>query len=74
MARFEAGSAFTRVPAGRVAESPAGSFYPRASIHVVTSMNRVGRYQLERPLLGGLRTRKRKAPSTAHYKVQFKAF
>ena len=36
--------------------------YQRASIHVVTSMNRLGRYQPERKLLGGIRTHQESAP------------
>ena len=55
--RFEACSAFTRVPACMVAEPPIGSpSLQGASAHVVTSMNRPGRYQPERQLLGGVRT------------------
>ena len=61
-ARFEACSAFTRVPACMVAEPPKAALYQCASIHVVTSMNRSGRYQLERQLLGGIRTQQENAP------------
>ena len=60
--RFEACSAFTRVPACMVAEPPKAALYQCASIHVVTSMNRSGRYQLERQLLGGVRTHQESAP------------
>ena len=60
--RFEAYSAFTRVPACMVAEPPKAALYQCASIHVVTSMNRSGRYQLERQLLGGIRTHQESAP------------
>ena len=59
---FEACSAFTRVPACMVAEPPKAALYQCASIHVVTSMNRSGRYQLERQLLGGIRTHQESAP------------
>ena len=41
---------------------PGRPFYQSASIHVVTSMNRSGRYQPERQLLGGIRTRQESAP------------
>ena len=37
-------------------------FIQSASIHVVTSINRFGRFQLERQLLGGIRTHQEKAP------------
>ena len=61
--RFEACSAFTRVPACMVAEPPIGGpSLQGASAHVVTSMNRPGRYQPERQLLGGVRTHKENAP------------
>ena len=52
-------SSFVRVQ--RVAYR-ARPFYQSASIHVVTSMNHSGYYQLERQLLGGIRTRKESAP------------
>ena len=58
--RFEACSAFTRVSACMVAEPPKRPFYQSASAHVVTSMNRPGRYQPERQLLGGFRTHQEK--------------
>ena len=45
-----------------VAEPPKAALYQCASIHVVTSMNRSGRYQLERQLLGGIRTHQESAP------------
>ena len=45
-----------------VAEPPKAALYQCASIHVVTSMNRSGRYQLERQLLGGIRTHQENAP------------
>ena len=73
--RFEACSAFTRVPACMVAEPPIGSpSLQGASAHVVTSMNRPGRYQPERQLLGGVRTHKENAPfhgalSCRHYNL-----
>ena len=61
--RFKACSAFTRVPACMVAEPPIGGpSLQGASAHVVTSMNRPGRYQPERQLLGGVRTHKENAP------------
>ena len=41
---------------------PRRPFYQSASIHVVTSMNRPGRYQPERQLLGGFRTHQESAP------------
>ena len=41
---------------------PRRPFYQSASIHVVTSTNRSGRYQLERQLLGGIRTHQESAP------------
>ena len=66
IARFEACSTFTRVPARMVAEPPKAAlfffFYQSASVHVVTSMARPGCYQPERQLLGGVRTRQKKAP------------
>ena len=37
-------------------------FHQSASVHVVTSMARPGCYQPERQLLGGVRTRQKKAP------------
>ena len=61
-ALFGACSAFTHVPACMVAEPPKAALYQCASIHVVTSMNRSGRYQLERQLLGGFRTHQESAP------------
>ena len=73
--RFEACSAFTRVPACMVAEPPIGGpSLQGASAHVVTSMNRPGRYQPERQLLGGVRTHKENAPfhgarQCLHYSV-----
>ena len=39
-----------------------GPSLQRASIHVVASMNRSGRYQPERQLLGGVRTHQESAP------------
>ena len=41
---------------------PRRPFYQSASAHVVTSMNRPGRYQPERQLLGGIRTHQESAP------------
>ena len=41
---------------------PRRPFYQSASAHVVTSMNRPGRYQPERQLLGGFRTHQESAP------------
>ena len=41
---------------------PRRPFYQSASAHVVTSMNRSGRYQPERQLLGGIRTHQEGAP------------
>ena len=41
---------------------PKRPFYQSASAHVVTSMNRPGRYQPERQLLGGIRTHQESAP------------
>ncbi len=51
-----------RVPACMLAKSPKRSFCQRASVHVVTSINRLGRYQLKRQLLRGIRTHKEEAP------------
>ena len=60
---FEACSAFTRVPARMVAEPPRAALCRQsASVHFVTSVNRPGCYQPERQLLGGVRTRQKKAP------------
>ena len=51
------------VPARMVAESPkAAPCQQRASVYVVTKMNRPGCCQRERQLLGGVRTRQKKAP------------
>ena len=41
---------------------PRRPFYQSASAHIVTSMNRFGRYQPERQLLGGIRTHQESAP------------
>ena len=41
---------------------PRRPFYQSASAHIVTSMNRSGRYQPERQLLGGVRTHQESAP------------
>ena len=54
---FEACSAFTRVAARNVAESPEATRCRSASVEVVTSFNRSDRYRLERQLPGGTRTR-----------------
>ena len=63
IARFEACSTFTRVPARMVAEPPKAALcHQSASVHVVTSMARPGCYQPERQLLGGVCTRQKKAP------------
>ena len=50
---------------------PRRPFYQSASAHVVTSMNRPGRYQPERQLLGGFRTHQEARLSTAHCKSDF---
>ena len=63
IAVFEACSAFTRVPACMVAETPKASLvHQSASVHVVTSINRPGCSQPERQVLSGIRTRKKEAP------------
>ena len=63
IAVFGACSAFTRVPACMVAETPKASLvHQSASVHVVTSINRPGCSQPERQVLSGIRTRKKEAP------------
>ena len=58
IARFEACSTFTRVPARMFAEPPyAALCHQGASDHIVASMIRPGCYQPERQLLDGFRTR-----------------
>ena len=69
--RFEACSAFTRVPACMVAEPPIGGpSLQGASAHVVTSMNRPGRYQPGATVAGwGSHPQGKRALSTAHGKA-----
>ena len=63
IARFEACSAFTQIPARKFAKSSNDDpSILSASNHVVTSMIRPGCYQPERQLLGRFRTCQRKAP------------
>ena len=66
IARFEACSTFTRVPARMLAEPPkapkAALCHQGASDPIVASMIRPGCYQPERQLLDGFRTRWKKAP------------
>ena len=63
IARFEACSAFTHIPARKFAKSSNDDpSIQSASNHVVTSMIRPGCYQPERQLLGRFRTCQRKAP------------
>ena len=66
-ASFEACSAFTHVAARMVAEPPnGGPFHRSASGYVVTSITRSDCYRLERQLPGGICTRCRMVPFTAH--------
>ena len=52
-----------RVPARMVAEPPYAALrHQSASVYIVASVNRPGCYQPERQLLGGVRTRQKKAP------------
>ena len=63
IARFEACSTFTRVPARMFAEPPKAALcHQGASDPIVASMIRPGCYQPERQLLDGFRTRWKKAP------------
>ena len=67
VASFEACSAFTHVAARMVAEPPnGGPFHRSASGYVVTSITRSDCYRLERQLPGGICTRCRMVPFTAH--------
>ena len=63
IARFEACSAFTLVPACLFAKPPCGGpSRQSASIYIVTSVNRPGCFQPKRQGLGGIRTHWDDAP------------
>ena len=62
-ARIEACSAFTFVPACMVARPPKAALLSRGLQSMsLPPMNRSGRYQPERQLLGGVRTHQESAP------------